>query len=158
MSECAKNFLENISNIKSIDAVRFDSEAKLPARTRSEDAGYDLASLEEVTIQPGCRYLVRTGVGVAIPCGFAGLITPRSGLAAKHGITIVNAPGLIDPNYRGELKVALLNTDKEEPFHILKGDRIAQLVIVPVLTPELKLVDKFDETERGEAGFGSSGR
>ncbi len=144
--------------IPQMEVVLFDEAAKLPSRGRVGDAGYDLAALYDITLAPGERALVGTGVGVAIPAGFAGFVTPRSGLAAKQGLTIVNSPGLVDSNYRGELKVALLNTDQSHPIHIQAGDRIAQLVIVPVATPELVLVSKLDTTERGTAGFGSSGR
>jgi dUTP pyrophosphatase len=134
-------------------------DARPPARTRPHDAGYDLAAVEAVTLAPGERRLVGTGVAVAIPPGLAGLVTPRSGLAANHGIHPLNAPGLIDPNYRGELRVALHNAGSA-PFAVQVGDRIAQLLLVPVWTPELAVVDALPPSpdDRGEAGFGSSGR
>jgi dUTP pyrophosphatase len=134
-------------------------DARPPARTRPHDAGYDLSAVEAVTLAPGERRLVGTGVAVAIPHGLAGLVTPRSGLAANHGIHPLNAPGLIDPNYRGELKVALHNAGAE-PFAVAVGDRIAQLLLVPVWTPELTVVDELPPSpdDRGAAGFGSSGR
>jgi dUTP pyrophosphatase len=134
-------------------------DARPPARTRPHDAGYDLASIEAVTVAPGERRLVGTGVAVAIPPGLAGLVTPRSGLAATHGIHPLNAPGLIDPNYRGEIKVALHNAGAE-PFAVAVGDRIAQLLLVPVWTPALAVVDELPPSpdDRGAAGFGSSGR
>jgi dUTP pyrophosphatase len=134
-------------------------DARPPARTRPHDAGYDLAAVEAVTLAPGERRLVGTGVAVAIPPGLAGLVTPRSGLAANHGVHPLNAPGLIDPNYRGELRVALHNAGAE-PFAVAVGDRIAQLLLVPVWTPALAVVDELPPSpdDRGEAGFGSSGR
>jgi dUTP pyrophosphatase len=132
-------------------------EARPPARTRSGDAGYDLRSVEAVTLPPGGRHAVATGLALALPPGVAGLVTPRSGLAARHGITCLNAPGLVDPDYRGEVKVILHNAG-EEPFHVEPGDRIAQLLLVVYDSPTLRVVDALPETERGEAGFGSSGR
>jgi dUTP pyrophosphatase len=134
-------------------------DAVVPARTRPHDAGYDLASVEECVLAPGERRLVGTGVAVAIPPGIAGLVTPRSGLAANHGIHPLNAPGLVDPNYRGELRVALHNAG-DEPFAVSVGDRIAQLLLVPFWAPALSVVDALPPSpdDRGEAGFGSSGR
>jgi dUTP pyrophosphatase len=134
-------------------------DAKAPARGRPHDAGYDLASVEDVVLAPGERRLVATGVAVAIPPGIAGLVTPRSGLAANHGIHPLNSPGLIDPNYRGELRVALHNASAE-PFAVAVGDRIAQLLLVPFWAPALAVVDELPPSpdDRGEAGFGSSGR
>jgi len=133
-------------------------EAKPPARAHHDDAGYDLRAAEAATIEPGGRVSVGTGVAVAIPEGHAGLVLPRSGLAARHGISLVNAPGLIDAGYRGELRVLLLNTDREASFEVAPGDRIAQLVIVRHEAPELVEVATLDETVRGAAGFGSTGR
>lgn len=133
-------------------------EAKAPARAHGDDAGYDLCASEAATIEPGGRASVGTGVAVAIPEGHAGLVLPRSGLAARHGIALVNAPGLIDAGYRGELRVLLLNTDREASFEVAPGDRIAQLVIVRHEAPELVEVATLDETVRGAAGFGSTGR
>jgi dUTP pyrophosphatase len=128
----------------------------LPDRAYAGDAGLDLSSCERVELAPGARALVPTGLAVAIPEGFAGFVQPRSGLAVKHGISIVNTPGLIDSGYRGEVQVALLNTDATEPFVVEPGMRIAQLVIVPVPDVELVEVDALPETERGARGFGST--
>ena len=129
-----------------------------PSRAHEGDAGYDLHAAEPVTLGPGERAVVGTGIALAIPDGHAGLVLPRSGLAFKHGIALVNAPGLIDSGYRGELRVLLLNTDREHPFDVEPGDRIAQLVVVQVALPELNEVDALDETARGLGGFGSTGR
>ena len=131
-------------------------EAVLPARAYSGDAGLDLSSCERVELGPGQRALVPTGLAVAIPEGFAGFVQPRSGLATKHGITIVNTPGLVDSGYRGELLVNLLNTDTAEPFVVEPGMRIAQLVLVPIPEVELIEVEELPESERGVRGFGSS--
>ncbi len=132
-------------------------EARIPARAYGKgDAGFDLASVEELVLGEGERALVRTGIAVAIPPGYAGLVLPRSGLAAKYGITLTNAPGLIDSNYRGEIKVIVQNTGHGE-FTIGKGDRIAQLVVTPVAAVEFQVVAELRESERGEGGFGSSG-
>jgi dUTP pyrophosphatase len=128
----------------------------LPARAYVGDAGFDLAACERVELGPGERALVPTGLAVAIPEGYAGFVQPRSGLAAKHGISIVNTPGLIDAGYRGELRVALLNTDRNEAFVVEPGMRVAQLVVVPVPGNELLEVDELPESERGVRGFGSS--
>lgn len=136
---------------------RLHPDARLPARAHDDDAGYDLCALEAVTLAPGARAMVRTGVAIELAPGHAGLVVPRSGLAARHGISIVNAPGLIDSGYRGELQVLLLNTDREAPFEIAAGDRIAQLVIVAVATPQIAAAGALTETPRGEGGFGSSG-
>ena len=136
---------------------RLDPAARLPARAHDDDAGYDLCALEDATLQPGARALLRTGIAIELPAGYAGLVVPRSGLAARHGIAIVNAPGLIDAGYRGEVKVLLLNTDRAQPFVIAAGDRIAQLVIVAVATPPIVDAEELATTVRGEAGFGSSG-
>jgi dUTP diphosphatase len=135
---------------------RLRDDAVVPRRAYAGDAGLDLASCERVELAPGDRALVGTGLAVAIPEGYAGFVQPRSGLAARHGITIVNAPGLVDSGYRGELRVILLNTDASEPFVVEPGMRIAQLVVLPV--PELGLneVDELPASERGVRGFGSS--
>ena len=132
-------------------------DALPPARSRPGDAGYDLFALTRVRIPQGGRRLVSTGVAVAIPPGVAGLVTPRSGLALEYGISVLNAPGLVDPNYRGELKVTLHNSG-EKAFTVERHDRIAQLLLVPYWSPELQIVDALPETERGAAGWGSSGR
>jgi dUTP diphosphatase len=129
-----------------------------PSRAHDGDAGYDLHAAEPVTLGPGERAVVPTGIAVAVPDGHAGLVLPRSGLAVRHGIALVNAPGLIDSGYRGELRVLLLNTDRENPFDVEPGDRIAQLVLVKVEGPELEEAEELDETMRGGGGFGSSGR
>ena len=132
-------------------------DASVPARTRDGDAGYDLCATERVSIPQDGRRLVGTGVAIALPAGVAGLVLPRSGLAIEHGITLLNAPGLIDPNYRGEIKAILHNTG-ERRYMVEPGDRIAQLLLVPYCAPELELVDELPPTERGANGFGSSGR
>jgi dUTP pyrophosphatase len=137
---------------------RLRPEASLPDRAYSGDAGLDLAACERVELGPGERAVVPTGLAVAIPEGFAGFVQPRSGLAMLHGITIVNSPGLVDSGYRGELRVVLLNTDRHEPFVIEPGERIAQLVVLPVPELELVQVDELPESERGIRGFGSSHR
>ena len=132
-------------------------DAIVPARTRTGDAGYDLRSTERVSIPPSATRLIGTGIAIAIPEGVAGLVTPRSGLAIEYGLTLLNAPGLIDPNYRGEIKVILHNTS-ERRYTVEIGDRIAQLLLVPYWAPEITVVDELDGTERGADGFGSSGR
>jgi dUTP pyrophosphatase len=128
----------------------------LPRQAYAGDAGLDLSSCERVVLEPGERALVHTGVAVAIPDGYAGYVQPRSGLAVEHGITIVNTPGLVDSGYRGELRIILLNTDREQPFEVEPGMRIAQLVVLPVPAVQLRVVDALPESERGERGFGSS--
>ena len=132
--------------------------ASAPARTRPGDAGYDLRCVEPFALAPGERALVPTGVAVALPDGCCGLVIPRSGLAVKHGLSVVNGPGLIDPSYRGELKVVLVNLSAE-PFEAAAGDRIAQLLVVPFATPGVAVVDDLREgsDDRGAGGFGSSG-
>jgi dUTP pyrophosphatase len=131
-------------------------DAVVPTRAYAGDAGLDLAACERVELGPGERALVGTGLAIAIPDGHAGFVQPRSGLAAKHGITIVNTPGLVDSGYRGELKVILLNTDAREPFVVEPGMRIAQLVVLPVPEVVPVEVDALPGSERGERGFGSS--
>jgi dUTP pyrophosphatase len=135
---------------------RLHDGATLPVRAYAHDAGLDLAASERIELGPGERALVATGLTIAIPEGHAGFVQPRSGLAARHGITVLNTPGLVDAGYRGELKVVLLNTDRSEPFVVEPGMRIAQLVVVPVATPRLVEVDVLPDSERGEKGFGSS--
>jgi dUTP pyrophosphatase len=135
---------------------RLRPDAVLPQRAYGGDAGVDLAACERVELGPGERAMVGTGLAVAIPEGFAGFVQPRSGLAARHGITIVNTPGLIDAGYRGELRVVLLNTDPRERFVVEPGMRIAQLVVLAVPETELVEVEELPETERGVRGFGSS--
>lgn len=135
---------------------RLRPDAVVPERAYTGDAGLDLSSCERVQLAPGERALVGTGLAVAIPEGYAGFVQPRSGLAARHGLTIVNSPGLVDSGYRGELRVALLNTDASEPFVVEPGMRIAQLVVLPVPDLELIEVDELPSSERGVRGFGSS--
>lgn len=135
---------------------RLRDDAVLPERAYSGDAGLDLAACERVELAPGERATVPTGLAVAIPEGFAGFVQPRSGLAARHGLTVVNSPGLVDSGYRGELRVVLLNTDAREPFVVEPGMRIAQLVVLPVPELELVEVDELPDSERGVRGFGSS--
>lgn len=132
-------------------------DAVAPARAHDGDFGYDLRALEGEHLDPGARAMVRTGVAIALPRGHAGLVLPRSGLAAEHGIALVNAPGLIDEGYRGEVRVLLLNTDRERAFRVEPGMRIAQLLLVAPATPEVAEVEDLDETPRGTDGFGSTG-
>ena len=136
--------------------TRLSSDAVAPTRAYAGDAGLDLYSIEAARLEPGQRASVGTGVAVAIPEGHAGLVLPRSGLAARYGIALVNAPGLIDAGYRGELRVLLLNTDSSEAFVVEPGDRIAQLVIVALAEVELQEQAALDDAARGERGFGSS--
>jgi dUTP pyrophosphatase len=141
----------------SLEIRLLNADAVPPARARSGDAGYDLRATERVSIPQDGRRLVGTGIAIALPEGVAGLVTPRSGLAIDHGLTLLNAPGLIDPSYRGEIKVILHNTS-ERRYTVEIGDRIAQLLLVPYWAPELEVVEELPETERGANGFGSSGR
>lgn len=134
-----------------------DAELPVPSYAKEGDAGFDLRARESVTLAPGERALVKTGVAFALPQGYVGLVHPRSGLAAKHGITVVNAPGTVDAGYRGEIMVCLLNTDLREPFVVERGDRIAQLVVQRFETARFVVVDELPESERGATGFGSSG-
>ena len=135
---------------------RLDAAVPLPAYARDGDAGLDLCTAEAVTLAPGARALVPTGVAIAIPSGYAGLVLPRSGLALRHGVTVLNAPGLIDPGYRGEVKVLLINHDRETAS-FARGERIAQLVIQPIARAQLDVVDQLPSSQRGEGGFGSTG-
>lgn len=135
---------------------RLRPDAVVPDRAYAGDAGLDLAACERVVLGPGERSVVGTGLAVAIPDGYAGFVQPRSGLAARHGITIVNTPGLVDAGYRGEIRIILLNTDRDDPFTVEPGMRIAQLVVVPVSAVELVEVEELPESERGVRGFGSS--
>ena len=137
---------------------RLHDGATVPTRAYEGDAGLDLAACERVELGPGERASVGTGLTVAIPDGHAGFVQPRSGLAARHGITILNTPGLIDAGYRGELKVVLLTPDRDERFVVEPGMRIAQLVVVPVALPKPTEVSELPDSERGEKGFGSSAR
>ncbi len=140
-----------------LPVTRLDERATLPTRAHDGDAGLDLYALEDGELQPGARTQVRTGVAVEIPAGHAGLVLPRSGLAARHGIALVNAPGLIDSGYRGELQVLLLNTDRERTYHVRAGDRIAQLLITAIAAPSVVEISELSESVRGAGGFGSSG-
>ena len=135
---------------------RLHDGATLPTQAYEGDAGLDLAACERVELEPGSRAVVGTGLTVAIPDGHAGFVQPRSGLAARHGITVLNTPGLVDAGYRGELKVVLLNTDRSERFVVEPGMRIAQLVVVPVALAEPTEVTELPVSERAEKGFGSS--
>ena len=132
--------------------------ARPPARAHAGDAGYDLHAAETVVLDPGARASVGTGIALEIPDGHAGLVLPRSGLAHRHGIALVNAPGLIDSGYRGEVRVLLLNTDRASAFEVEAGDRIAQLVVVRVEAPELERAQSLAASPRGQGGFGSTGR
>jgi dUTP pyrophosphatase len=138
--------------------ARLNDGARLPTRAHEGDAGLDLYASEAAHIGPGERWSIGTGIAVEIPAGHAGLVLPRSGLAREHGIAIVNAPGLIDSGYRGELRVLLLNTDPAETFRVEAGDRIAQLVLTPIALAEPVEAAALADSSRGEGGFGSSGR
>ncbi|WOQ70770.1 dUTP diphosphatase [Microbacterium limosum] len=128
-----------------------------PSYAHPGDAGADLVASEAVRLEPGRRALVGTGVRIALPEGYAAFVVPRSGLAAKHGITVVNSPGTVDAGYRGEIKVSLLNTDAEQPYDIAVGDRIAQLIVMPVVRATFVPVEELPESLRGAGGFGSTG-
>ncbi|MDP1809481.1 MAG: dUTP diphosphatase [Actinomycetota bacterium] len=141
-----------------IEIQQLDPDLPVPKYAYHGDAGCDLYSAADIDLAPGQRALVPTGIAISIPEGYAGFVQPRSGLAAKHGIGIVNTPGLIDSKYRGEIKVILINTDSQEAFSIARGDKIAQLVIQPVVTADFRVVEALDATVRGDGGFGSSGR
>ena len=136
---------------------RLDPGVPVPARAHPGDAGLDLTAAEDVRLAPGERASVGTGLAIALPPGTAGLVVPRSGLAARAGLSIVNAPGLIDEGYRGEVRVLLINLDPVQPIEIARGERIAQLVITPVATPAIKEVPSLPESARGTDGFGSTG-
>jgi dUTP pyrophosphatase len=142
--------------VTALPIQRLRPDAVIPERAYSGDAGLDLSACERVELAPGERAVVGTGLAVAIPEGHAGFVQPRSGLAARHGIAIVNTPGLVDSGYRGELRVVLLNTDREHAFVVEPGMRIAQLVVVAVAEPEPFEVEELPESERGVRGFGSS--
>jgi len=137
---------------------RLRPDLLLPAYAHPGDAGADLCAAEDVVLPPGGRATVGTGLAVAVPDGHAAFVHPRSGLAARHGITVVNAPGTVDAGYRGEVRVVLLNTDRHEPFTVRRGDRIAQLVVQPVTRVRFLDVQELPPTPRGEGGFGSTGR
>jgi dUTP pyrophosphatase len=138
--------------------TRLRDDARLPSRAHEGDAGLDLYAAEPARLDPLERATVATGVAVEIPEGHAGLVLPRSGLAARHGVALVNAPGLIDSGYRGELRVLLLNTDRQRAFEVEPGDRIAQLILTPVVVAEPVEVADLEASARGAGGFGSTGR
>lgn len=140
-----------------LHVTRLRDDAVLPTRAHSDDAGLDLVACDAVTIAPGQRAAVGTGIAVAISADHVGLVVPRSGLALAHGLSIVNSPGVIDGGYRGEVRVLLHNTDSGDSFTVEPGMRIAQLLVVPVATPDVVEVSVLPETTRGERGFGSSG-
>jgi len=140
-----------------VPVLRLDPDLPLPSYAHPGDAGLDLTSAVDVEVGPGERALVPTGFAVAIPEGHAGLVLPRSGLASRHGLTLANAPGLIDAGYRGEVTCAVVNLDRERPVQIRRGDRIAQLVVVAVPAVAPEWVEELPSSERGEGGFGSSG-
>ena len=135
-----------------------DEDLPMPRYQHEGDAGLDLPSRVDYVLEPGERAMIPTGIAVAIPRGYAGFVLPRSGLASRHGIALVNSPGLVDSGYRGEMAIIMINTDKREAFHIKRGDRIAQLVIQRVVEATTVQVNELDETSRGAGGFGSTGR
>jgi dUTP pyrophosphatase len=143
--------------VSQIPLLRLDEGLPLPKRAHPGDAGVDLYSTVDVRIEPGTRAMIPTGIAIALPFGTVGLIHPRSGLAAKHGLTVVNTPGTVDAGYRGEIKVCLLNTDRDAAVDIARGDRIAQLLVQRVELPDFVEVSFLDETVRGAGGYGSSG-
>lgn len=149
--------MADVNKQLTVQIKMLDPELVAPAYAQQGDAGADLRSRVDITLKPGERALVPTGVAIALPEGYVGLVHPRSGLAVKHGITIVNAPGTVDSGYRGELMVTLLNTDLTESFTVNRGDRIAQLVIQKYEQVRFEPVDELDETPRGTTGFGSTG-
>lgn len=140
------------TNIPTVAAAQ-----NVPTYAHPGDAGADLRTTHDVTLQPGERALVGTGVRLALPEGHVGLVTPRSGLAARHGLSVVNSPGIIDSGYRGEIRVSLINLDPAEPLTLLAGDRIAQLVVLPFVSATFTRVDTLDDTSRGAGGYGSTG-
>ena len=140
-----------------VQLIRLDPDVPLPAYALPGDAGADLCAAEDVDLAPGARAIVRTGIAIALPVGYAAFVHPRSGLAARHGVTLVNAPGTIDSGYRGEIKVILLNTDPARPVSLRRGDRIAQLVVQRVEHVRFREVTALPGSDRGEDGFGSTG-
>jgi dUTP pyrophosphatase len=143
--------------VTELRVMKLRNDAVLPSRAHTGDAGFDLSACEEITIAVGERAAVGTGIAVEIPVGHAGLVVPRSGLALRHGISMVNSPGVIDAGYRGEVRLLLLNTDNESAFTVEPGMRVAQLLVVPVADVELVETDEVTATDRGAGGFGSSG-
>jgi dUTP pyrophosphatase len=146
-----------LAAVEELRFIKLSEKATLPTRAHDGDAGLDLYAAEAARIVPGARVSVGTGLAVAIPEGLAGLVLPRSGLALKAGVTLVNSPGLIDSGYRGEVRVVLLNTDQTIDFHTKPGDRIAQLLLVPIATASPLEAASLDSSTRGAGGFGSSG-
>jgi dUTP pyrophosphatase len=146
-----------LSNVEVL-IQRLDAELPMPAYAHPGDAGADLYAVEDVELQPGERAVIGTGVAIALPDGYAAFVHPRSGLAAKHGITLVNAPGTVDAGYRGEIRVTLINTDAKEPFRLQRGERVAQLVVQRVERAAFYEVERLPGSERGANGFGSTGR
>lgn len=144
-------------SVPELHVKRLSSDAQLPVRAHEHDAGLDLFAAESLTIEPGERALVRTGIAIEFPAGWTALVCARSGLASRHGISLVNAPGVIDAGYRGEVKVILLNNDRTDPFTVNSGERIAQLLLVPVALPKVVEQDELSASVRNDAGFGSSG-
>ena len=151
-------FATSVRAMEELRFIKLNEKATLPTRGHDDDAGLDLYAAEAALITPGVRVSIGTGLAVAIPEGLAGLVLPRSGLALKSGVTLVNSPGLIDPGYRGEVRVVLINTDPNTDFHCKPGDRIAQLLLVPIATASPMQADALDSSARGGAGFGSTGR
>jgi dUTP pyrophosphatase len=149
--------LDTFAPVQSVPLVRLDKGLPVPQRAHHGDAGVDLYAAADTTIEPGERALVGTGVAVALPVGTVGLIHPRSGLAARAGLSIVNTPGTVDAGYRGEIKVCLINLDPRNAIQVRRGDRIAQLLVQRVELPDFVEVDTLDETARGAGGYGSSG-
>lgn len=147
-----------MSNQAPLRLKKLDADLPTPKYANPGDAGLDLYSAETLVLEPGQRHMVPTGIAIALEPGYAGFVQPRSGLAAKQGLTIVNTPGLIDSGYRGEIKVIVLNTDASAAIKIDRGDRIAQLVIQEVPEVQIVVVDELDETDRSTGGFGSSGK
>lgn len=146
-----------LTRVEELRFVKLNDKATLPKRAHENDAGLDLHAAEAAHIPPGARVSVGTGLAVAVPEGHGGLVLPRSGLSLRHGVTVVNSPGLIDPGYRGEVRVLLLNTDGAAEFQVTPGDRIAQLLVVPVAHARPLQVDTLDSSSRGAGGFGSTG-
>ncbi|ERJ45593.2 deoxyuridine 5'-triphosphate nucleotidohydrolase [Corynebacterium pseudodiphtheriticum 090104] len=146
-----------MSDLSPIKIQRLDPEIALPTRAHAGDAGADLCATEDITLEPGQRAVVGTGIAIALPEGTVGLVHPRSGLAARQGLSIVNSPGTIDAQYRGEIKVCLINLDRVSPIEITRGMRIAQLVIQRVELVDFVEVEQLDETARGSSGYGSTG-
>ena len=147
----------SLSEFSPVKIQRLDTEIPLPRRAHPGDAGADLCSTENIILQPGQRVLVGTGIAIALPAGTVGLVHPRSGLAARHGLSVVNTPGTIDAQYRGAINVCWINHDPEPPIEITRGMRIAQLVIQRVELVEFAEVERLDDTERGAQGYGSTG-